>query len=409
MIMKNPKPELDFADERSGSAFLGWMRRWSRPEGSFKWPNHEPFLVARLLQVEEGWQPLVSVMTNICHSKSCQHPVHSKPWGLSHHGISITRSCISQAMSSWRQIGGDLTKQSGFTTSNDEYFNNLFSPCCGFNSLAARTRKNLPTLESSSHFADGEWKWFKPPSTFVLERQAAFPSVVCWKQASQKVSKTCQILLKFINSMLKMGVMCVISTNALGRRKISDMLFPKCPQGWIEAANPGMFKHVQTCVVTHPHQCHTFTPCKTHVTRVSASHFTQIFVSNSMFSPTKVGKFLVSSCFIPHLMVEYPPPRHFLDPEANFLDHHKQTQALAAASMSPGRSRCWRCPNPRIQQPSTSIDFTNENNADANFNAKPHFWTFLNSLGATATSHGKKITSHEEQINQRFQGYNFNN
>jgi hypothetical protein len=100
--------------------------------------------VARLLQVEEGWQPLVSVMT--IHDQhlplkilSASCPPKTMGPQPPREGISITRSCISQAMSSWRQIGGDLTRQSGFTTSNDEYFNNLFSPCCGFNSLGQWT------------------------------------------------------------------------------------------------------------------------------------------------------------------------------------------------------------------------------------------------------------------------------
>ena len=68
----------------------------------------------------------------------------------------------------------------------------------------------------------------------------------------------------------------------------------------------------------------------------SASRFTQIFVGNSTHGFTHEWQIPGFTCFIPHLMVEYPPPRHFLDPEANFLDHHKQTQALATASMSPG-------------------------------------------------------------------------
>ena len=63
-------------------------------------------------------QPLVSVTCHLLRkflSASC-HPKHPKTMGPQpqEEGMGITRSCIS----SWRQIGGDLTKQTGFTTSN---------------------------------------------------------------------------------------------------------------------------------------------------------------------------------------------------------------------------------------------------------------------------------------------------
>jgi hypothetical protein len=68
----------------------------------------------------------------------------------------------------------------------------------------------------------------------------------------------------------------------------------KMPTGLNRSSKP---RHVQTCVVTHPHQCHSFTPCKTHVTPPVAS-LKSLSVIQPMVSPMN-GKFLVSPASSP--------------------------------------------------------------------------------------------------------------